>query len=228
MDSRRVFYLALLISAAAHGIILLQNPNLSLFSLNTKEKNIEVSYVRTPQETKTQARLSLAKREPLLRTPPKITASQTKLSPPGLDRNNALKPSKTLMPASPALFDKPLMAKPDIIAVTKKITIAPLEMDKSHSPAYLSYCELVHETIKRTLRLNYTGTETGVVSVSFVLTSDGTVRDVRILEKNTSFSRYLRELTLKGVRVASGFPKFPPALDYPELTFNAIVSYQIE
>ncbi len=229
MNSNRIFYVALVISAVGHGVVLLQSPHISFLADTKKALKIEVSYIKPPApEKKIKTIDTPEKREPLVRIPPKITSTETKIALPNLQKDNFFKNNRAPLPIPRALFDKPAMTKPDVIAVTKKITVAPLETNKNTSPSYIAFSEAIHETIKRVLRLNYSGTETGIINVSFVIANNGSLVDVHIIEKDSSDSEYLRDLTLKGVRQAAPFPRFPKDLDYPQLTFNAIVSFQIE
>ena len=125
-------------------------------------------------------------------------------------------------------FAKPSAARLDILAIKKKITLPPIEMNKINNPSYISYYQIVREKIKRAAYQNYTCRETGEITISFVISSDGILKDLRLLEERSSASEYLREIALRSVKDASPFPNFPKELDYPRLSFNLAITFEIE
>jgi TonB family protein len=66
------------------------------------------------------------------------------------------------------------------------------------------------------------------VYLSFIISTEGYLREVRLVEEKSSFSPYLREIALRSIKEASPFPDFPKELDYPQLTFNVVISFEIE
>ena len=227
MIADRVFEIALLLSIIAHGIILFQNPNLYKPPHKEKEQQLELSYVKPPQETKRAERSEkLLKREPFLNMPPKISLDK-RIPPPFIDKENILKPNK-ITPLRNLDFAKPSVAKLDILAIKKKITLPPIEMNKINNPSYISYYQIVREKIKRAAYQNYTGKEIGEITISFVISNDGVLKDLLLLEERSSTSEYLKEIALRSVKDASPFPNFPKELDYPGLTFNLAIIFEIE
>jgi TonB family protein len=92
----------------------------------------------------------------------------------------------------------------------------------------MSYYQLVREKIKRAAYQNYTGTEIGEVTISFVVSKDGSLKDLRLIADKSSPSEYLTEIALRSIREASPFPGFPQELDYPQLSFNLAITFEIE
>ena len=88
--------------------------------------------------------------------------------------------------------------------------------------------QIVREKIRRSAYQNYTHNETGEVYISFIISNDGYVKDVHLIEARTSASDYLKGIASRSVRDASPFPNFPKELDYPQLSFNIIISFEIE
>lgn len=227
MSSNRVFQITLLISIIAHGAILFQNPNFYGPSPKEKEQRLEVSYVKAEQENRKADRSEkILKRDPFLNMPPKI-ALEKKIPPPYIDKENILKPNKTAVTRDTG-FAKPAITKPDIIAIKKKITLPPIEINRINNPSYISYYQIVREKIKRAAYQNYTGREVGEITISFIISSDGFLKDLRLAQERSSSSEYLREIALKSVKDASPFPNFPKELDYPELSFNLAITFEIE
>ena len=228
MFSNRPFLIAFLLSVITHGIILFQNPNLNLniFPGDKKEQKLEVSYLKPPQETKEYPKPAAPKREPFLRLSSKITAAKIN-PPPFIDRESIFQKSKESI-AKEYAFTKPAFTKPDIIAIKKKITLPPIDLDKIDNPSYINYYQIVREKIRRAAYQNYTRTEVGEVYLSFLIFSDGSLRAVQVIEERSSPSAYLKEIASRSIKEASPFPDFPKDLDYPQLSFNVVISFEVE
>ena len=125
-------------------------------------------------------------------------------------------------------FTKPAFVKPDIIAVKKKITLPPIDLDKINNPSYISYYQIVREKIRRAAYQNYTRAEVGEAYLSFLISSDGSLKAMHLIEEKSSPSVYLKEISLRSIKEASPFPNFPKELDYPQLSFNVVISFEIE
>jgi TonB family protein len=106
--------------------------------------------------------------------------------------------------------------------------LSPVDLNKINSPVYLSYYQIGREKIKRAAYSNYTRAEEGEICISFVVSSDGHISAVKLIEEKSSQSAYLRNIAFRSVQEASPFPKFPKELDYPQLTFNIVISFEIE
>lgn len=226
MSSNRVFQIAFLISLLTHGIILFQNSNLNIFPVNNKEQNIEISYVKELQRPLEYPKPAQLKKEPFLKIPSRITAKKIN-PPPFIDKENIFKKNNAnVLPES--TFVKPPFVKPDIIAIKKKITLPPISIDKINNPSYISYYQIVREKIRRAAYQNYTRTETGEVYLSFIVSGDGYLREIRLVEERSSPSPYLRDIAIRSIKDASPYPSFPKELDYPRLSFNVVISFEIE
>ena len=127
-----------------------------------------------------------------------------------------------------AEFSKPAFVNSEIMAIKKKITLPEIEMSKIDNPSYISYYQIVREKIRRSAYQNYTHSVTGEVYASFIISNDGYVKDVRFIEEKTTVNDYLKNIALRSIRDASPFPNFPKELDYPQLSFNIIISFEIE
>ncbi|HTZ11558.1 MAG TPA: energy transducer TonB, partial [Candidatus Margulisiibacteriota bacterium] len=164
--------------------------------------------------------------EPFLELSSKITANR-RVSPPFAKKQDFLNINKG-MNLEQIRSNKPALFKPDISSVKKKISLPPVDMDKIDNPTYISYYQIVREKIRRSAYQNYTSSETGETYLSFVVSNDGYLKDVRLSEEKSSPSLYLREIALRSIREASPFPAFPKELDYPKLSFNVVISFEIE
>lgn len=233
MLSNKIFNFTILISIIFHVAVLTQTLNLNTASLNKKEIDLKTDYVKEQLILKEKADPSGIKKQIPLKTALKI-AGHRKNPPPFIDLESTFKISQDKMLKNPVLskpvFIKPDINKPDIIAVRKKISLPaiPLDIQKINNQYYMTYYQTVREKIKRAAYQNYIHIDTGEVYMSFVISSDGSLKDAKIHEEKSQGSLYLKETALKSVSEASPFPPFPKELDYPQLTFNVIISFSIE
>jgi len=230
MNLDRILISTILVSTAVHVAVLSQNTSFSLFpSFNKKEEKIEVTYLKQPTPQKKPSlniRPILPNSEPFLKLPAKITVdSRAPLA--YIDKEKMFSREKQLNLRDSSLM-KPVSVKPDIISIRKKITLPPVDLDKINNPSYVSYYQIVREKIRRAAYQNYTHTDTGEVYVTFVISNDGYLKASRLVEEKTTAAAYLHDIALKSVKEASPFPNFPKELDYPELSFNVVISFEIE
>jgi len=237
-NSNRLLRFTFIVSIIAHGALLLQSPNLNPFTPAPKEQMIKVRYLKKedlrakslPKAlTKPASKRELLKSDPFLRLDSKIVAGalDNKVAPAYGGRENTLKNTRPLANNSP-VFAKPTFSSPEIMALKKKITLPEIEMARINNPSYISYYQIVREKIRRSAYQNYTHNETGEVYISFVISNDGYIKDVHLIEAKTSASDYLKGIAFRSVKDASPFPDFPKELDYPQLSFNIIISFEIE
>jgi len=227
MFSNNLFRTAFLVSLIAHGIILAQNPNFNIFPPSKPAQKMEVSYLKHIQENKEQPPvLRSLNKEPFLKMSAKITADK-RTPPPFIDKDKLFSKTRTIN-SRQGLFTKPEFTKPDIIAVKKKITLPAIDTNRISNPSYISYYQIVREKIRRAAYQNYTRTETGEVYLSFVISNIGDIKEIRTVEEKSSPIQYLREIALRSINDAAPFPNFPKELDYPQLSFNVVISFEIE
>lgn len=227
MFSDRIFAISLVASFLLHGVIMLQNPNFSPFETKKREGKLEVSYIKEKKPQPKTAKALANRIEPFLKLDSPITLNK-KPPPPFVDKQTGpiQKAPKFILPES--AFNKPAFIKPDVIAIKKKITLPPVDMNKIDNPSYIGYYQIVREKIRRSAYQNYANTETGEVFMAFVISREGALKDVRIVDEKSSPHKYLRQIAIKSVKDASPFPNFPKELDYPQLSFNGIISFEIE
>jgi TonB family protein len=177
------------------------------------EKKTRVTYLKIKPEKKDAVKFP--RNDPLKRIPPPF------IEPAKISKEDNLAPKRDT-------FTKPALIKPDVIAIKKKITLPPVDMQKIDNPSYISYYQIVREKIRRSAYQNYSRSDTGEVYITFVVLSDGTLKNARLVEDRSSVNSYLRSIALSSVKGADPFPDFPKELDYPELSFNVVISFEIE
>ena len=120
-----------------------------------------------------------------------------------------------------------------MLDVGHKITLAPMGATKITNPQYLMYNdEKVRAAISRNIKqrayhyVNHPDFQSGKVYLTFVLASSGALKQVKIIDDKTFANGYLRKVALRSIKESSPFPPFPEGFDYPEFTFNLLISFQ--
>lgn len=120
---------------------------------------------------------------------------------------------------------KPITVKQ--AALKKRITVPPVKSEKMKNPVYNSYYQTVREKIRNRAYIHYSRFETGVVYVTFVVTSDGRLKEVKLIEEKSRAGDYLKDIALKSIHDSTPFPAFPNSLQFPELSFNVVISFEV-
>jgi len=249
MISDRLLRYTLAVSVLVHGAIILPRANFNPFTPAPKIQEIAVRYIKENPQTKLLARSQaspgrqglMPNPEPFLKLDSKTIIGNRRAPLPYIEPGDSSASSKAtpnklenkgLAPNSQshklAVFSKPAFINSEVLAIKKKITLPQIEMAKIDNPSYISYYQIVREKIRRSAYQNYTHNETGEVYVSFIISNDGYIKDVRLVEEKTTVNDYLKNIALRSIRDASPFPNFPKELDYPQLSFNIIISFEIE
>ena len=119
-----------------------------------------------------------------------------------------------------------------MLDASRKITLPPIGTTKITNPKYITYNDDMREAISRNIKqraytyVNHPDFEAGQVYLTFVLASNGMLRQLQIIENKTAANDYLRRVALKSIQESSPFPPFPAGFDYPEFTFNLLISFQ--
>ncbi len=132
-----------------------------------------------------------------------------------------------------SLYEKMLLSKNQTVnmdskSVEHRITVPAIKSEKINNPVYLNYDQIVRDKIKERAYINYSGMDTGEVYLTFVLASDGSLKQIKLIEGKTSANEYLKNTALKSIREASPFPLFPRDLKYPELSFNVLIKFEVK
>lgn len=119
-----------------------------------------------------------------------------------------------------------------MLDVGRKITLTPLTTAKITNPKYLIYNNDMESAISRNIKqkaytyVNHADFQAGKVYLTFVLASSGMLKQVQIIESKTFANDYLRSVALRSIKESSPFPPFPIGFNYPEFTFNLLISFQ--
>jgi hypothetical protein len=216
---------ALVISLVFHAVFFLFLPRLAISSLSARLDKLEVSYsqlqalsavlqprlqdIRTPAEIKKNFRGSI---NMLKKDMQPVDAQELK------EASHYFKPDE-------AREKRPLTAQQ--FSAQKKITVPPVKSEKMKNPVYNNYYQVVREKIRHRAYTNYSRYETGEVYLTFIVTSDGNLQGVKLMEEKTRADNYLREVALKSIRDSAPFPAFPANLLFPELSFNVVIAFEV-
>jgi len=230
MFKDKILMLALAVSLLAHGALVFKTPFSNFIAISPRERKMEITYIKPkPEAVKPVAKFNPAPsallRENFLKLDAKASLNKS-IPPPFIGRDQM--PNPKSHDFKPADFAKPAVSSPDVIAIKKKITLPPINLGKINNPSYISYYQIVREKIRRCAYRNYTYNETGEVYLSFIISSEGALKDVRLVEEKSARNPYLQDIALRSVKEAAPFSDFPKDLDYLQLSFNIIISFEIE
>ncbi|MBI3601643.1 MAG: hypothetical protein HY209_01945 [Candidatus Omnitrophica bacterium] len=106
------------------------------------------------------------------------------------------------------------------------ITVTPIVSQKINNPIYTSYQDRVRESIKERVYANYNQLDNGKVYLTFIIASDGSLKDYQVIDAKTRASQNLRYISTKSLKEAR-FPPFLKGMTLPEYTFNIEIEYQL-
>jgi hypothetical protein len=110
----------------------------------------------------------------------------------------------------------------------QSVSVPMIGSEQMTDPRYMGYQDKIREKIKnRASRyIADRDIEQGEVYLTFVLLSDGTLKDTRIIDRRTKANQYLRSVGMKSIVDSNPFPSFPGDLPYRELSFNVVICFE--
>lgn len=111
----------------------------------------------------------------------------------------------------------------------RSITVPVWSSQKITNPQYLSYNDRIRDKIRNRayFYIDDPKFEAGDVYMTFVVTSDGVLKDLQVINERSRANEYLRHVGLRSIKESSPFPPFPVELKYPELSFNVVISFEV-
>jgi len=184
-------------------------------------KNLEIVYQKRVPETEDKKRAEhVEKNKDGLSQRTEVLIEKKSIAP------SLVKDVSKLLHDIGTITKKPVTVKPP--QVKKKISIPLINSEKIKNPLYLNYYQQISNRIKERAYANYAEFVAGRVYLTFVVKADGTLEVLKLIEERTEANEYLMDISVKSVAEASPFRSFPQDLKYPELTFNIIISFEIE
>src|SRR6185503_133731 len=110
--------------------------------------------------------------------------------------------------------------------MSRQIVVEQPQNEKISDPSYMRYNQDVRQKIKMQAYsiLENSEISPGRVYLSFMLSSNGSVQDVRVNEKRSYASEELKAAAVRSLKQANPFPPFPKGFNYKEFTFNIVIS----
>jgi len=223
---RRIFYWTLMTSLVFHGVLVLIAflTNIHYKKHVSAAKDIEVVYQAIEQGRKQE--ILRADRIQTSEDKKKIEPPKT-LIKPKLDVEVPFKP----LEKAPAQIQETgrILSKPLASSAKRQIAVPLLQSEKITNPRYLTYHEQVRDKIRNRayFYVDSPRFEAGEVYLTFVLSSDGELKDVQIIHERSRANAFLKSVGLRSIKESAPFPPFPKDLKYPDLTFNVVISFEV-
>ena len=217
MAENKTLHLAVLVSILAHSVLFLSAPNIPFLPSKRSLGKLNITYYKIKEIVKKEK--VATNREPIIRELPKITKEEI-LKPPKTAAKNLKEPQPTPRRTTSA-------------ENTKEKTFAKVvevEQDDAKNATYISYYKAVREKIRQRADKNYPKNRKlaeGEVFLSFVVASSGELLQVKVVNEKSSQSRFLRNIAINSIRDASPFPAFPKGMRSYQITFNVIISFEL-
>jgi outer membrane biosynthesis protein TonB len=214
-------------SVVLHGALIIGLPSLASSKTKVPFQKIEVTY--TPAIKEEKIKLEKIAKQTTHKKKIDFLDIPDKSPPKFPDYLAKLEPQKEFI-KKPITYDK----KP-IIAQAKKVRLPEIKPDSTFdkanlpkNPTYLRYYQAIREKIRRYAYYNYNRAYTGEIYLCFVVASSGSLKALKIIEEKSAPNDYLKEIAVKSIKDAAPYPNIPKELDFPELSFNVIIDFELD
>ena len=219
-----LFKITFLISLAIHAVFFLPIPELKKpKQKEIKQLNFNYLTLKIPANKKVakfkHKKISLKdKRESLNR---KLTAKS---------RQNSVIKKQDNKKANPQTVKKRNNKSNSIVKLRQKKQILTAsgvfkKNELSKNKSYISYYKLINEQLRQAVIYPPHFSE-GEIALSFVLASDGKLKNVEVMQTAFLENEILKETAMLIVKRASPFPPFPKNLQQKQLTFNIVFCFK--
>jgi len=229
MADRHRFRYALLMSFLLHCLLIigLSLPRRSHYIKPAKQ--IEVVYRAVKQKTSKSSLFSYKKFNVVEKAPPPL--DDIDILPKKEDFFKVIDKQTADVSITKDTFKlaNKQVAEIQTLDMDRKITIPVLKTEKMISTGYLSQHQKIREKIRQRAYayINNPRLKDGQVYLTFLLSRDGRLKQVKIIESKTRANAYTRSVAKRSVEEASPFPPFPADLQYPELSFSIMISFRV-
>lgn len=239
MDS--IFKYALIFSILFHTAIIIEWPMYRyLFPNQNQYKDIEITYLKINESTSPVPIKEISAQAP-----------QTKIEFPQPTRMVSEELSKGAQPqkSSAESPKKDSSISPETKKETVKVGKMPVTEQKpsveiKHAsiqklegitsvdseglrPVPPSYAQAVRNKIRKNLEPTRSGIE-GDVFVRFMITSDGELQELSIIDEKSTKNGLLREVVFEAIKNSSPFPSFPRDFATSAVTFTCQISFELK
>ncbi|MBF0484760.1 MAG: hypothetical protein HQL25_08670 [Candidatus Omnitrophica bacterium] len=225
--SERIFQYCLIVSIVIHMILIVGlSWKIKLFSPR-KRVSVEVTYKSAPRSSDaSENKLEMVKKN--IKPDPKkdldiLSKASSNLT---FDQNSFKNIDKT-----PVDFKLDREYNHVTRHMSKeKVSIPLLDSKEISNPKYQGYNQVIRQRIKEHAYyyVVHPDFRSGEVYLTFVLNIKGELVAVRVIESRTKANDYLKNIAMQSVKDSAPFPAFPSDLKYPELTFNVVISFEVQ
>ncbi|MCG2711455.1 MAG: TonB family protein [Candidatus Omnitrophica bacterium] len=217
-----LFQITFLVSLVVHAVLFLPMPEIK----KSKQKEInqlDLNYLTL--EIPAKKRVARFKRKKINNKQIALTKQLTK----ELAQNSVIK-KQDIKITNPQAVKNLSNQGNDIIKLEQKqqiVTAAdePEKKELCKNKSYISYYRLINEQLRQAVIYPTRFTE-GEIALSFVLDSDGKLKNVEVMETASLENEILKETAVQIVKRASPFPPFPKNLQHKQLTFNIVFCFK--
>lgn len=208
---------ALIISTIVHTLVFL--PFTHLFKTATAEKVLPALIVTYVALKKAPPLETQGKKE----IPPEVKEVKYNAT------NNQGAPNKIKSSTNFEAQNSLVKKTPETPAIQQSKVEIPPELPKEKEGLYLNYYGSIRDKIRSLVLKNYPYyIACGEVCLYFILSADGTLKEIRIIEERSSQNQSLKEIAKRSVQQAAPFFAFPKGLNQAQLSFNVIISFELE
>jgi len=218
MRESKNFQIAILVSVLVHSVFFLGIPGMPFLPSRRHLENLKITYYKI-KEMPEKKKIIGKRPESIIKKLPKIKKEEI-LEPP---KAAAEKTKKTKSETRRVTVAKKAKEK-------RFETVIKEEQDDAKKATYISYYRTVREKIRQRADRNYPRNRSlgeGEVFLSFVVTSSGELLQIRVIDKASVNDALLRNIAIDSVRDASPFPPFPKGMSQYQITFNVIISFEV-
>ena len=216
MISSDFLFKAFFISLTIHTILVCGSYWIKLPAMKkAMEKRVEISY-RPPNPKKLDIRQHMIKPAQKLDLQNSLLSSNDTIGVK-LSKNEQELKGLTMYERKPVQLSS---------GQVSHVTVTPMTSQKMNNPIYTSYQDRIRESIKERVYANYSRLDRGNVYLTFIIASDGSLKDYQIIDERTKASQNLRYISTKSLKEAH-FPPFLKGMTLPEYTFNIEIEYQV-
>ena len=229
MSDNKPLQLAFLISMLLHFAIFLSAPYTGALPKKSPVKPIKVAYFKVKEQPK-----KVIGQKPGVGAPYVLPPMAPEALPEVRKEDIANPPLPFFKPEpkdQPTVETIGTSSRAVIGAKGKKFeTVVNDEKDSGRKATYIGYYRSVREKIRYYADRNYLkegSASQGEVFLSFVVAASGELLHIIIIDAKSIEDPLLRNIAIDSIRDASPFPAFPQGMNQYQVTFNVVISFEL-
>jgi len=242
MYENKSFQLAVLVSVLLHFTVFLSAPYVGVIPKKQPFEPIKVAYIKVKEKEPPKKIVGKKPGYPRYQALPPIAPEAL----PEIGKEDAANPLPVfeILPQAAPKQEQVKKEEPTVETIgagssgraiiggkgDKFETVVNNEKDSGRKATYISYYRSVREKIRYYADKNYIkegSASQGEVFLSFVVTSGGELLHIMIIDARSAEDLLLRNLAINSIRDASPFPAFPEGMTQHQITFNVVISFEL-